>query len=125
LNFDVLLAKVIDPAHGANFTYTAPAGQRYVGVEITVTNHAKAVLTNDADASLSLIGNNDQTYGPDFAEIVGCSNFNTGTYTVFQGQAATGCVVFSVPDGVTVAYVLFVADDGAGGSRGTVEWKVS
>lgn len=117
----VTLVQVIDPAQGSDSYTTPDAGKRFVGAKFTVAGTA-GTLKDDANNDATLIGSDGQTYTADFNDIAGCTNFDGGSFTVASGSSSTGCVVFQVPTGVTVAKVRFDINGGFGNS--IAEWKV-
>ena len=118
----ITVVKVIDPAQGTDQFTTPDAGKRFVGAELTINNTGKAALSDDANSTVSLVGSDNQDYTADFSAISGCTNFNSGQYTISSGQSETGCVTFQIPDGVTVAKVQFT--DQAGMGNNTAQWLV-
>ena len=107
----VTLVKVIDPAAGADQFTTPNAGDRFVGVEITI-DAINGTLTGDANSDVVVIGSDNQTYTADFDSIAGCTNFNNGEFTVAAGDTSTGCVTYQIPTGITVSKVQFIPDGG-------------
>jgi hypothetical protein len=60
-----------------------------------------------------VFGSDAQTYSPDFSDVRGCTNFNSGEYSVGPSVTSVGCVVFQVPTGVKVASVQWGGGFGA------------
>jgi hypothetical protein len=117
--FTVTLIKVVDPAKGATQFDTAPAGDVLAEVLIKITG-TKGNYMDDADSTISVIGSDDQTYSPGFESIAGCTNFNSGDFTVTPGQSVTGCDAIEIKKGVKLATIEYT-----GGASNTVgEWKI-
>lgn len=117
----ITLVKLIDPATGANEASTPDAGKRFVGADFTIKNTGSASLTGDINVA-AVIGSDGQTYQADFSDIAGCTNFNSGQYTLAPAASGTGCATFQVPTGIKVAKVQYSPSSGFGGNTG--EWLV-
>lgn len=118
---NVTLAQVINPAQGADQFTTPDNGKRFVGLKFVIAA-TSGTVSDDADSDATIIGSDNQTYQADFSDIAGCTNFDSGTFTVAAGGSSTGCVVYQLPTGVNVSKVRF---DIAGGFGDTVaEWLV-
>jgi Domain of unknown function (DUF4352) len=116
----ITVSQIIDPAQGADQFTTPDQGKRFVGVKLVVKDTGSASETDDVNTDVSVIGSDNQSYTPTFDSITGCTNFNSGTYALTNGETATGCVVFQVPTGVTVDKVQY--QPSAGFSNQTGEW---
>jgi hypothetical protein len=119
---NVTLNQVIDPATGSDQFTNPDAGKRFVGVGVTIVNTGSSTINDDANSTVSVQGSDNQTYTADFSGISGCTNFNSGSYTLAPGASVTGCVTFQVPTGVSVSKVQFQPTGFSGGVTG--EWKV-
>jgi hypothetical protein len=120
----VTLLKVIDPAQGADQQFNTPdAGKRFVGVDVKIANNNSSAYHDNANTDMIVIGSDNQTYTADYFDSVSeCTDFNSGEYTLAGSESATGCVVFQVPTGVSVAKVQFTSNEGLGSDVG--EWLV-
>lgn len=119
--YAIQLVQIEDPASPATPTFTTPGtGDRFVATEFTITDKGAKPLSDDANSDTTLVGSNDQSYRPGFASIAGCTNFNSGEFTLQPGQSATGCVSFTVPTGVSVTKVEWSPSGGFTSSF--VEW---
>jgi hypothetical protein len=103
---DVTLIALIDPARGADQYSTADAGDRFVGVELRITDSGSGLVQSDANDDVTIVGSNNQTYTSAFDNIAGCTNFNEGAYALGPSESTTGCVVFQVPVGIQVQRVI-------------------
>jgi hypothetical protein len=100
----VTLVKITDPAQGASSYTTPDNGKRFVGVQFKITG-TSGTFSSDVNIDASLIGSDSQTYTADFSDIAGCTNFNSGTYSVTAGTTSVGCAVFQVPTSIKVAHI--------------------
>ncbi len=119
--YRVTLAKIIDPAQGADQFSTPDPGQRFVGVVFAIKALRGSPQNEDANSDAAVVGSNGQTYTADFDNIAGYTNFSNGSINVAQGDTTTGVVVFQVPDGVKVTEVQWTT---SGGFGSTVQWDV-
>ena len=119
--YQVILAKVIDPAKGENQFATPDAGKRFVGLVFRVKALTGSPKDEDANNDAVAIGSNGQNYPADFDGIAGYTSFDQGVIHVSQGETVTGSVTFQVPNGVMVSTVRWTALSGFGS---TVEWIV-
>jgi hypothetical protein len=109
----VKLLAVTDPAQAATPTITTPkSGDRFVGITISITNKSKGTDTDDANNNLAVVGSNKQVYQPTFSTLTGCTDFNSGQYTLPKGATEDGCLAFTVPTGVSVAKVSWNPNSG-------------
>ena len=119
--YRVTLAKVIDPAQGADEFSTPDNGKRFVGIVFKIKALKGSPQDEDANNDAAIVGSNGQTYSADFDDIAGYTNFDNGTIHVAQGDTETGSVTFQVPDKVKVTEVQWTA---GGGFGSTVQWDV-
>lgn len=118
---DVTLTKVIDPAQGADQYTTPDPGKRFVGAVFKLKG-VTGSFSDDANSDASLQGSNGQTYSPDFNNIAGYTNFNSGEFNISTGEKSIGAVAFQVPNGVKITKIEWSATGGFGGSP--AEWQV-
>jgi hypothetical protein len=118
---DVTLIAVTDPAHGADQFTNPDSGKRFVATQVKVANTGGGTLHDNANNGVTVVGSDNQTYTADFASLAGCTNFNSGSYTLAPAETTTGCVAFQLPTGVTPSKVRFELL-GFGGTTG--EWLV-
>ena len=117
--YQVILAKVIDPAKGENQFAAPDAGKRFVGLVFRVKALTGSPKDEDANNNAVVIGSNGQNYSANFDGIAGYTNFNHGVIQASMGQTVTGAVTFQVPNGVQVSTVQWTALSGYGSA---VEW---
>jgi hypothetical protein len=108
----VKLVAVMDPAQPGDSFTTPGSGKRFVGVELQITNQSSGTDSDDANNNTSVIGSNKQVYSTGIGSIVGCTNFDDGTYTLSEGATEIGCVTFQVPEGITIAKVGYNPNSG-------------
>ena len=117
----VTLTQVIDPASGAPYA-TPGNGDRFVGAMFKIAG-IRGTFSGDANIDAVLIGSNQQTYLPSPYPLAGCTNFDSGTFTVNPQQTLVGCVAFQVPTGVSVASIKWNPNSISNSSTST--WTVS
>jgi hypothetical protein len=108
-----------DPATPANQFSGPSSGNRLVAIEEHLTGRGPGTVSNDVNNATSLVGSNGQVYTASFNGVQGCTNFAYGAFTLSGGESETGCVVFEVPTGVSIARVKFTLTAGYGD---TVQW---
>jgi hypothetical protein len=118
--YRVTLAKVIDPAQGADQFTTPDNGKRFVGAVFTIKAMSGSPQNEDADNDAALVGSNGQTYTSDISSIADYTDFSNGQINVAQGESTTGAVTFQVPTGIKVSKVQWSASSGFGS---TVQWN--
>jgi hypothetical protein len=101
----VTLIKVFDPATGFDPNDASPTGTHWVGFEGTLVDDAQ---NSDDDSGQVLVeGSDGQTYGLNEAYNLtvfdGCDEVGD----VGPGQTATFCTAVGLPQGVTVAKILY------------------
>jgi hypothetical protein len=119
--YQVVLAKVIDPAKGENQFAAPDVGKRFVGLVFRVKALTGSPKDEDANNDAVVVGSSGQNYSADFDGIAGYTNFDHGVIHVSQGETVTGSVTFQVPNGVMVSTVQWTALSGFGSG---VEWIV-
>jgi hypothetical protein len=120
--FSVTLSKIMDPAQPGDQFTTPDNGKRFVAVVLVINDNGQQAIDEGANNDVSVIGSDNQTYNADFNNVAGCTNFNEGQVKLGAGESATGCVVFQLPSGVSVAKVQFSPSSGFSNQFG--EWLV-
>jgi hypothetical protein len=118
----VTLARVIDPAQGADQFTTPQNGSRFVGAVFSIKG-ISGTFSDDANNDATVIGSNGQTYTADFDSITGYTNFNDGEFSVSAAESSVGAVTFQIPLAVKVSKVEWSANGGLGGAP--AEWLIS
>ena len=114
-NGDTLAVKAdgfIDPANPSNQDVSPATGTRFVAVEVTLTDEGPGTISSDANTNMTLIGSDGQAYTSQFEPVSECTNFSNGAYTLLNGNAERGCVVFQLPAGVSLKAVQFSLGNG-------------
>lgn len=106
----VTVSHVVDPATGANEFYQPSAGDRFVAVEMNLSNQSSNTISSDANNNVTVIGSDNQAYTADFDSVSDCTNFSSGEFTVLPGSSESGCVVFQLPNAISVKAVQFSFD---------------
>jgi hypothetical protein len=119
--YRVTVLDVLQNAAPDNSFDAAKSGDHLVGVELKITG-VSGSDTDDANNNTAVAGSNDQTYNSNIGGIAAGTNFNSGQYNVSAGESTIGWVNFQVPNGVTVASVVWTPDSGMGGSP--AHWTV-
>ncbi len=117
------LNDLMEPAQPASSYDGASGGYVLVAAQFTLTNTSAANENSDANNDANVVGSNGQDYTASFSSIAGCTNFNSGDWSLNPGQSLTGCVAFQVPAGVTVSQVDFAPSMNMGGSD--AEWTIT
>jgi hypothetical protein len=118
----VTLLQVIDPAQGADQFNTPDPGKRFVATVFRITNTGTAAGQGDADNDAAVIGSDGQSYTADLDTVGECTDFDDGSFSLGPGESVTGCVVFQLPTGTTVARVQWTPASGFASVFG--EWLV-
>lgn len=111
----VTLDRVIDPAHLTGSRAPA-AGERAVGVELTMTDLGPGPLLDDLSNDVTVVTTNRHTYQPGTGQAQGCPRLLGGSYQLVDGGSARGCAIFELPQGAKLARVVFTPLGGVTGS---------
>jgi hypothetical protein len=118
----VTLEQVIDPASSSNSFETPAAGTRFVGIQWKLAYTGSAPLNDDANNNTTVQGSDGQDYSANFNSIAGCTNFNSGEWSLSAGESVVGCVTVQIPTGVSVANVQFQL---GGFQNAVLRWNIS
>jgi hypothetical protein len=118
----VTLSQVVDPATALSDTDVPSSGDRFVAVELSISNTSSQEIEDDANNATMVTGSDGETYTASFAGVTQCTNFEEeiGYVDLKPGASTTGCVVFQLPTSVTVQSVSFSL---APGYLDTAEWS--
>lgn len=105
--FTVQATSVTDPANPSDEFNQPKSGHRLVAVNLVLVNKSAAVIQDDALTDTSVVGSDNQTYQPSFDTVSGCTDFNSGQFTLTPNSTSSGCVTFDIPTTVKVARILF------------------
>lgn len=98
---------IVDPAKLSDEFNQPKSGHRLVAVNLELVNKSSAIIQDDALSDTSVVGSDNQTYQPSFGTISGCTDVNSGQFTLTSNSTSSGCVTFDIPDAVKVARILF------------------
>jgi hypothetical protein len=108
----VTVPGVVDPATATSPGINGPsAGKRLIAVELSLQDQGPGSISDNANTDGTVIGSDSQDYTPSFSDVTGCTNFNHGDYALSVGSTQRGCVVFELPNGVTVNAFQFALGD--------------
>jgi hypothetical protein len=103
-----------------------PAGQRYVGVELTIQSTGTAPYSDSPGMEMSLISKSTNgpvgEVGPGVTGAGQCATDLSEGVNIAPGQTERGCVVFQVPSDQQISAVQYQTQDGEGGNLAT--WNV-
>jgi hypothetical protein len=108
----VTLLKVVDPARATGQFITQPSGSRFVGPEFRLISQGSGLFPGaDSVLDVTVKGSNSASYKSEtsvayLSNIVGCKNLGNQKAALARGQTLTGCVVFTIPDGVKVSLAM-------------------
>lgn len=110
---DVSADVVADPATPVDAAVAnLPARSRLIAVEFTLKGGGPGTVSSDANNDATVIGSDQQAYTASFDPVTDCTNFAQGTFTINPGNTERGCVVYQMPNGVTVNSVQFSLGNG-------------
>lgn len=111
--FNATLLKVVDPGTAAPYYPTAPGGDRYVGIELRVTDTSKTITVDqEVSAGVTIVDSADKTVKFNPSELSNCPSFSLpDTAQPTPGTSQTGCVAYAVPNGEQVVSVFYAPQD--------------
>jgi hypothetical protein len=80
------------------------------------------VSTDDVNAAALAIGTDGQEYQPSYNAVTEGTNFDSGDFTVTQGETVKGVVMFDLPSGVQVADLQW--NPGGLGDQAPATWQL-
>jgi hypothetical protein len=118
----VTVSQVVDPATPLSDSDLPSSGDRFVAVELTISNTSSQEIQDDANSATTVTGSDGDTYTANFAAVTECTNFEEeiGYVDLKPGDNTTGCVVFQLPTSVNVQSVSFSLEPGY---LDTAEWS--
>jgi hypothetical protein len=96
-----------DPATPATQFDAPSSGDVLIAIGLHLTDRGPGTVSSDVNSDTSLVGSNGQVYTPSFDDVQGCTNFDFGGFTLFNGESETGCVIFELPNGAGISRVAF------------------
>ena len=122
----MIVQRVIDPFPNPIVLGTpgaAPAGQRYVGVELTVLSTGTAPYSDSPGTEMSLVSKSTNgpvgEVGPGVTGAGQCATDLSEGVNIASGQTERGCVVFQVPSDEQISLVQYQTQGGASGNLAT------
>ena len=111
--FNATLLKVVDPGTAAPYYPTAPGGDRYVGIELRVTDTSKTITVDqEVSAGVTIVDSADTKVNFNPTELSNCPSFSVpDTAQPTPGTSQTGCVAYAVPNGQQVVSVVYAPED--------------
>ncbi|MFI6819053.1 DUF4352 domain-containing protein [Nonomuraea sp. NPDC050328] len=122
LKVEVQVVKVFDPATPDNLFMKPSAGNRFVAVEVTLTNAGQAAYRDSPSIGSTLIDTEGRQYRSTFATVREAQGFG-GLVSMTGTDTRRGALVFEVPDGVRLAKFQLGLDSGLAPQRG--EWLLN
>jgi hypothetical protein len=118
----VTVSQIVDPATPVSDTDVPTSGDRFVAVELSISNTGSRQIQNNANNATIVTGSDGETYTANFSSVSECTNFveQIGYVDLNPGDNITGCVVFQLPTSVNVQSVSFSF---APGYLDTAEWS--
>jgi hypothetical protein len=119
----VTATQVVDPATASTGSGLPDAGNRFVAVELTLSNESTNVtIQGNANYSTTVTGSDGKTYSADYGAVSGCTDFvsGSGEFQLPPSDSSAGCVVFELPTSVTVQSIEFTL---APNYLDTAEWS--
>lgn len=117
----VRVLKVIDPLPAGQYD-RAPAGKRYVGVELTIQNTGQATYNDSPSNGAHILTSTDEQANSTIVSGGACGGDFASNATISPGSRRRGCIPFEVPRGARVKTFQFALDSGFGPQSG--EWKL-
>jgi Fibronectin type III domain/Domain of unknown function (DUF4352) len=118
----VTVSQVVDPATPLSDSDQPSSGDRFVAVELTISNTSSQEIQDDANSATIVTGSDGETYSANFGLVSQCASFeeDIGFVDLKPGDSTTGCVVFQLPTSVTVQSISFSLEPGY---LDTAEWS--
>jgi hypothetical protein len=116
----VTLVRIVDPAQGADQFSTPSSGDRFVGVELKITDTGTTSIDPNPESEAELTDTQGHGYNPDIGSTLSdCPSFPDNT-NLDPGETVDGCVTFDVPTGLDLARVKYTPSSGFANDTG--EW---
>jgi hypothetical protein len=118
----VTVDQVMDPLPVGQFDQ-ADSGQRFVGVQITLTNTGAVAYSDSPSNGSTLLSNTDEQASGEVVTGGPCGNDFQSDVKLAPGDSQQGCIPFELPDGQTARTFQFTMDSGFADQ--TAEWHLS
>jgi len=118
----VTVSQLVDPATALSDTDQPSSGDRFLAVELTISNTSSQEIQDDANSATIVTGSDGETYSANFGLVSQCASFeeDIGFVDLKPGDSTTGCVVFQLPTNVTVQSISLSLEPGY---LDTAEWS--
>jgi hypothetical protein len=109
----VTLTRIVDPV--TNQYATPDTGSRFLAIELKITNNSKAHFDSVPSTDMIVTGSDKKGYQHQVTatgSTIGCSDFSSTTYSAVSldpGQSDTGCMLYQVPNSVTISDVTYTS----------------
>lgn len=118
---DVTLVKWVDPAKSSD-EYTSPEkGNRWVAVQLRITNTGSAVYSDSPENGMQVADTDGQQFQPTYADITAGPAMSSSV-KLTPGSKALGWTVFEVPKGSKIETLQFAMDSGFADETG--QWTI-
>lgn len=121
LKISVTVNQVVSPATPAQDFIKPKSGNRFVAVQVTLTNVGQAVYTDSPTNGAFLIDGDQQQHRSTFGDVREGQSFG-GTATINTGDARKGMIVYEVPEGAKLVKFQFALNSGMADQKG--EWVI-
>lgn len=120
LKVDVTVTRVVDRATPASDILKPQAGNRYVAVELQLTNKGQVAYQDAPPNGSSLIDDQGHQYRTAISEVR--EGVSLTSVTISPGDSRKGVVLFEVPEAVKVVKFQFGLNSGFASQKG--EWTI-
>lgn len=117
----VTVTKVITAAEPGDEFSSAPAGDRLYAVQFQLRDTGSSAYSDAPSNGAVVIDTKGQSYTSGLENAAGCTSF-AAPENIAPGATGLGCIVFEVPEKVTITGVQFTLDSGLGPQTG--QWNV-
>jgi hypothetical protein len=118
---DVTVDQVMDPLT-VGPDDQADAGQRYVGVQITMKNSGSVPYSDSPSNGATLLSSSGEQATGEIVSGGPCGNDFQSSVKIAPGDSEQGCIPFELPDGQTAGTFQFTPDSGF--ANQTAQWSL-
>ncbi|GII65074.1 hypothetical protein Skr01_51590 [Sphaerisporangium krabiense] len=120
LKIDVTVTKVVEKATPANDYSRPKTGNRYVAIELQLTNKGQAVYDDSPSNGAKLIDDQGQQYNSTFGDVR--EGVLLSSVTITPGDSRKGVILYEIPEAVKLAKFQFGLNSGFASQKG--EWNL-
>jgi Domain of unknown function (DUF4352) len=117
----IRLLKIIDPVTSSEFDQ-APAGHRYIGVQVRLSNQGTTTYSDSPSNGATLIMSGDEQAESTLLAEGSCSGQFSSSAKISPGTRQTGCIAFEAAKSKKPKRFQFTLDSGFGPATG--EWTI-